>query len=82
MNLEDYTVLMHDISRDEYLKPDERHEALLTLAQDIERIAWPPEAQHEATALTTQARAAANNFADGGLDALLRLVTKGVIRLR
>ena len=82
MNLDDYTVVMNDIIRDEYLKPDERHEALLVLAQDIERIAWQPWAQQEARALATQARVAAEDFADGGLDALMRLATKGVIRLR
>ena len=82
MNLDDYTVVMNDIIRDEYLKPDERHEALLVLAQDIERIAWQPWAQQGARTLATQARVAAENFADGGLDALMRLATKGVIRLR
>ena len=82
MNLDDYTVKMRDIIQDEYLKPDERHAALLVLAQDIERCAWQPRAQQEARALATQARVAADNFADGGLDALMRLATKGVIRLR
>lgn len=82
MNLKEYSTQIEEIIASGDLTPEEKNVALSMTASEIDGCLWQPHAKPIARKLAAKARLAANEFPDGGLDALDSLAGKGLLRVR